>query len=219
MTPLLTTPTVDSLPQWQPGTWEDYVKLRDSLPEGTGRIFFNQGWLLVEMGEGIGHARFNRLIAFILFIWCSQKISQPCDDLGGCVLEKKGERSASPDAVIYIGDGAPQWQAGESRHVDLNRWRVPDLVGEVGDTSLATDLDEKKQIYAALGIPEYWVVDVVGARVLAFRLDETGRYHQIDVSMSLAGLPIALINQTLEKLNQGMSNNSAAQWFAQQITP
>jgi Uma2 family endonuclease len=102
--------------------------------------------------------------------------------------------------------------------VDLNRWRVPDLVGEVGDISLATDLDEKKQIYAALGVPEYWVIDVVGARVLAFHLDEFGRYQQIEVSVALAGLPILLINQTLDKLNQGLSNNSAAQWFAQQIT-
>jgi Uma2 family endonuclease len=109
MTSLLTNPTVDSIPQWQPATWEDYVKLRDSLPEGTGRIFFNEGWILLEMGEGIGHARFNRLVAFILFIWCSQKMTQSCDDLGGCVLEKAGQRSASPDAVIYIGEGAPQW--------------------------------------------------------------------------------------------------------------
>jgi Uma2 family endonuclease len=47
---------------------------------------------------------------------------------------------------------------GESRFIDLDRWRVPDLVAEVSDTTLASDLDEKKQLYVALGIPEYWVV-------------------------------------------------------------
>jgi Uma2 family endonuclease len=219
MTSLLTTPKIDAIPQWQPATWDDYVELRDSLPEGSGRIFFNQGWMLLEMGEGINHARFTNLLTLIFFVWFSQKGQPICDSLGGCVLEKAGLRSASPDAAIYLGGDSPQWQDGESRHIDLNRWRVPDLVGEVGDTSLATDLDEKKQIYAALGIPEYWVLDVIGARVLAFRLDETGRYQQIEASIALAGLPIALINQTVEKMNQGMPNTSAAQWFAQQIVP
>jgi Uma2 family endonuclease len=217
MTSLANLPTADSIPHWQPASWDDYVKLRDSLPEGKGRLFFNLGWMLVEMGEGIDHARFNRLMAIILFIWCSQKIAQPYDDLGGCVLEKEGERSASPDAVIYLGGGAPRRQEGETRYIDLARWRVPDLVCEISDTSLATDLDEKKQIYAALGIPEYWVVDAIAARAIAFRLDENGRYQQIEVSIALAGLPILLICQTLEKLKQGQSNSSAAQWFAQQI--
>jgi Uma2 family endonuclease len=94
---------------------------------------------------------------------------------------------------------------------------VPDWVGEVGDTTIATDSDEKKHLYAALGIPEYWVADVKGARVLAFRLDASGYYQQIEVSVALAGLPIARLSQTLERLSLGKSNGSAAQWFAQQI--
>jgi Uma2 family endonuclease len=92
-----------------------------------------------------------------------------------------------------------------------------DLVAEVADTTLAADLDEKKQLYAALGIPEYWVIDVKGARVLAFRLDNADRYAEIEVSVALAGLPIGLLSQTLVQLSQGISNSAAAQWFGQQI--
>lgn len=57
-----------------------------------------------------------------------------------------------------------------TRRVNLDKWRVPDLVAEISDTTLAIDLDEKKQLYLALGIPEYWIIDVKGRQVVAFRL-------------------------------------------------
>lgn len=217
MTSLLTLPTANSFPRWQPATWEDYVQVRDRLPEGSASLFFNQGYLLVEMGEGISHASLNSLMGIIFFIWFSQKSQQLFHSLNGCLMEKTGKQAASPDLVLYIGEEFPTWQAGESRYLNLDQWRVPNLVGEVGDTTIATDLDEKKQLYTALGVPEYWVVDVKGSRVLAFLLDETGKYQQSEVSETLAGLPISLLSQTLEKLNQGMPNGTAAQWFAQQL--
>jgi Putative restriction endonuclease len=68
-----------------------------------------------------------------------------------------------------------------------------------------------------LGIPEYWVVDVRGLRVLAFRLDERGRYQQVEVSVALMELSIALLEQTLMSMGQGVSNSAAAQGFAQAI--
>ncbi len=156
------------------------------------------------------------------FVWFSQQDSQDCDDLGGCILEKTGFQAASPDAVLYIGDrdlgdSVPRWKKGETRSIDLDQWRVPDLVGEVGGTTIATDLDEKKTLYAALQIPEYWVIDVKAFCALAFRLMPSGRYQQIDQSIALKNLPIALLNQTLEQVNGGMTNNAAAHWFGRQI--
>jgi Uma2 family endonuclease len=90
---------------------------------------------------------------------------------------------------------------------------MPDLVVEVADTTLAIDLDEKKQLYLALGILEYWVIDVKGQRVLAFRLVD-GVYQQVLVSMVLADLPIELIEQTL---SIDEANGNAAIWFAEQV--
>ncbi|MBP0031090.1 MAG: Uma2 family endonuclease [Roseofilum sp. Guam] len=37
-----------------------------------------------------------------------------------------------------------------------------DLVGEISDTTLSSDLDQKKHLYASFCIPEYWVIDVKG---------------------------------------------------------
>jgi Uma2 family endonuclease len=210
--------TAEILPQWQPAAWEDYVAVRDNPTIDWSRIFFNRDQLLVDIGkEGINHAKFSDLLTMLFFIWFSRFIGQPAESLGRCLIEKPNTQAASPDLVLYIGEGVPYWQPGEPRRIELNKWRVPDLVGEISDTTLADDLDEKKQLYANLGVPEYWVVNVLSVQVIAFRLQENGKYRQCSESMALAGLPIALLEQTLQRLSEG-TNISAATWFAQQLT-
>ncbi|MEL6383758.1 MAG: Uma2 family endonuclease [Cyanobacteria bacterium J06626_18] len=206
------------LPQWYVATWADYDEWVQTTEADHFRIFFNQGRLFVDMGwEGVDHARFRGLLAMLFFAWFSrQQPGQAFDCLGGCILEKPEQRAASPDEVLYIGSDAPRWQPGEPRRVNLQQWRVPDLVCEVGDTTLATDLDEKKQIYAALEIPEYWVIDVQAARVMAFRLSAEGIYQQQGVSEALPGLAMTLVEQAFKRLT-AESNGTVAQWFAQQL--
>lgn len=205
------------IPQWLPATWKDYLRYRDDSTAERMRLFFNGNSLLVDMGsEGINHARVSDLFTLLFGFWFSQFIVQTAESLGRCLLEKPNKRAAAPDLVLYIGEGVPQWQAGEPRRIDLTQWRVPDLVGEISDTTLATDLDEKKKLYADLEIPEYWVIDVLGRRAIAFRLQSDGKYQQCVYSVALNGLPIPLLDQTLERLSEG-TNISAASWFAQQI--
>lgn len=43
------------------------------------------------------------------------------------------------------------------------------VVVEVSDTTLATDLAEKVELYSEAGIRDYWVLDVDGNRLLVFR--------------------------------------------------
>lgn len=211
-----TTPKI--LHHWQPATWEDYLVYRDDRTNNRMRLFFHENYILViDMGwEGINHATINELFSMLFILWFIQKPEQIFSSLGGCLLEKAKSQSGAPDLVLYLGDDYPRWQEGEPRRIDLNRWRVPNLIGEVSDTTLATDLDEKKRLYADMGIPEYWVIDVQGLRVFAFQLDANGKYQECDSSLALAGLPISLLEQTLGRLKEG-TNGSAAAWFAQQI--
>jgi Uma2 family endonuclease len=209
--------TVINFPQWQIATWEDYVTYRDHPHSERVRLFFNGTHLLIDMGnEGINHANIDNLFAMLFFIWFSRFSEMTASVLGGCVLEKPKMRSAAPDLVLYIGENIPQWQEGEPRRIDLNQWRVPDLVGEISDTTLATDLDEKKKLYADLEIPEYWVIDVKGKQVFAFRLQPDKTYQQIATSFALKDLPILLLEETLQQLTQG-TNISAANWFRNAI--
>lgn len=52
------------------------------------------------------------------------------------------------------------------------------LIVEVSISTLAFDLDRKLPRYAAAGVPEVWIVDVRGARVLAHRRPEAGAYAE-----------------------------------------
>ncbi|MBE9115909.1 Uma2 family endonuclease [Lusitaniella coriacea LEGE 07157] len=215
--PQLSPSPPNSIPQWQPATWKEYLAYVEDPNVEEIRVFFNDGYLWVDMGnEGINHARFNRLFSMLFLSWFARTPDVIWEDLGGCVIEKPKQRGGAPDLMLYIGEGAPQWTPGEPRRIDFNKWRVPDLVGEISDTTLATDLDEKKCLYAALGIPEYWVVDVKGFRIFAFYLQEDGTYQQVGESSVLKGCAIALLDRTLEQMQQG-TNGGAALWFSQQI--
>ncbi len=213
-----TTIGAEAMTKWQPAKWEDYLEYRDQQTSERLKLFFNQEYLFVDMGsEGINHALFSNLFPILFFLWFSRTPGLTFRCLGRCLLEKPNQRAASPDLVLYIGENYPQWQEGETRRINLLQWRVPDLVGEVADTTLASDLDEKKQLYAALKIPEYWVIDIQGERVLAFRLQEDGKYQQCEYSVVLEGLPIRLLEHTFKQLNLQGDYVSTGMWFAQQI--
>jgi len=202
--------------QWQTATWEDYLTACEDPNLESARIFFYDGYLLIEMGnEGINHARFNALLTMVFCFWFSSKGGQAFDDLGGCVIEKRNVGGSAPDRILYVGKDFPQWQPGEPRRINLDKSRIPDLVCEIADTTLANDLDDKKRLYAALKITEYWVVDIKGERILAFRLQDNGKYQECEFSGVMQGLPISLLSETLKMLVQG--NGMAAMWFAQQI--
>jgi len=204
--------------QWQKATWEDYLVYRDDPSNERMRLFFHRGYLLViDMGwEGIDHATFCDLFTMLFGFWFMHKPRQIFSSLGRCLMEKPKVKAGAPDLVLYLGEDYPRWRPGEKRRINLDRWRVPDLIGEISDTTLASDLDQKKKLYADLGIPEYWVVDVRGERVFAFVLKEDSTYQESQTSVALQGLPIALLEQTLLRLKEE-TNGSAALWFAQQI--
>ena len=98
----------------------------------------------------------------------------------------------------------------------MRRWRVPDLVSEVADATLASDLDEMKQIYAALMIPEYWVIDMQGRRVLMFGLI-AGKYQEVETSALMPGVTVALLEATIDRWVKD-TNIAAASWFMKQIS-
>jgi Uma2 family endonuclease len=183
-------------------SWQDYLALRDNPDLDWCKIAFNKGWLWVDMGkEGPNHASFSDLVTAIFFVWAFLHPEVTLQSYGRCLLEKPETQACAPDLVLYRGENIPRWQPGQPRRIDLSCDRLPDLVGEIADTTLGIDLDEQKQLYATLGIPEYWVIDVKGMRVFAFGLsEETGvaTYQSLELSQVLTGLPIALLEQTLE---------------------
>jgi Uma2 family endonuclease len=214
----LENPTQSSrLLQRRDATWQDYMAMRDNPNWDWRKIAFHQGWLWVDMGtEGPGHASFSDLMTIIFGFWAFLHPDEVLQSYGRCLIEKSDTHACAPDLVLYKGENIPRWQLGEPRRIMLNRDRVPDLVGEISDTTLGIDLDEQKRLYASLGIAEYWVIDVKGRQIFAFRLGETGVYEAIQVSQVLKGLAIALLEQTLERLSEE-TNTEAANWLMKQL--
>jgi Uma2 family endonuclease len=202
--------------QRRDASWQDYVSVRDSAEIDWRKIVFYKGWLWVDMDkEGPSHSRFSDLMTIIFGFWAFLHPDLKLESFGHCLIEKPDTDACAPDLVLYKGDNIPSWQPGEPRRIELTRHRLPDLVGEISDTTLNIDLDEQKQLYASLGIPEYWVIDVKGMRLFAFVLKE-GVYEISQSSQVLTGLPIALLEQALERLAEE-TNTAAASWLMQQL--
>lgn len=54
------------------------------------------------------------------------------------------------------------------------------LLIEVADTSLLYDLNAKAALYARAGVPEFWVVDLNGSRVVRHIEPREGRYARVE---------------------------------------
>ena len=68
------------------------------------------------------------------------------------------------------------------------------LVIEVADTSLREDRDLKSPIYAAAGVPEFWLVDVNDQTVTVYRNPDGGAWtemkrHNRDETLALSSFP------------------------------
>lgn len=201
---------------WQRANWQDYEKVREDPSHGQLFFFENQLWVENMPGEGLPHARTSDLMRGLFFYWFAQHPEVQAEMVSQCSLEKQGKLAAVPDIALYVGDRIPQYQAGDLRAINLEQERPPDLVVEIADTTLSSDLDRKKHLYEAMGILEYWVIDVKGSRVFAFTLPEEKTYAEVETSQVLLGLNIQLLNQTLEKLST--SNIAAAAWFMEQLS-
>lgn len=221
MTVSLERPQAELYARWQPAIWQDYERLRDTLSNDSTiqrvQLFFYDHQLLVEnMGwEGLLHSEVRELLSAILVMWLMRHPEIESKILGSCLMEKSGKQAAAPDIAIYLGENLPQYRKGQSRRVNLDQERVPNLVIEVADTTLDSDLDEKKHLYAELGIPEYWVIDTQSNQVFIFVLQDR-RYFKAENSQLIVGFTASLLSQTIEQMKAG-SNISAALWFSEQL--
>lgn len=81
-----------------------------------------------------------------------------------------------------------------------------DLVIEVSDSSLLSDLGTKADVYATGAIPELWVIDVARVTALVHRCPANGRYQQLSeetarLQPSTPGLPTVDLAALLARLD------------------
>ncbi len=101
--------------------------------------------------------------------------------------------------------------------VNLEQYPVPDLVVEVSKSSLLDDRTVKRVLYEAIGIAEYWIVDVAAATVWAYQMSDRGS-QRIDQSRQFPGLAIATLDQALHR-SRTQDQSQVGAWLMAQFQP
>jgi Uma2 family endonuclease len=100
-------------------------------------------------------------------------------------VQLREDSEPEPDLALLASEGPP------------GQHPAPDdilLIIEVADTSLEHDRDTKLPLYAAAGIPEYWLVNLADRSVDVYREPDGATYarrtrHRADDSLQVAAFP------------------------------
>ena len=197
---------------WVTATWDEYIRAIEDPAYQKAKSYYHNHQLRIEMSPlGYQHANDHGVIigAVVLF-GATKNIELSCQD--NCTYRKTGYQDAQPDASFYIGENVNiiPW---ETSIVDLNLYPPPTLVIEVASSSLADDKGEKRLFYEDLEVPEYWIVDVKKAELIAFAIGDGGS-KRITTSQVLPGLKMSLLEEALRRTR----TNNRGQVFSWLLT-
>jgi Uma2 family endonuclease len=107
-------------------------------------------WLSPQRAVAIELVRNALLQSFPNGYWVRQRFALVYDDY------------SEPEPDIALVHGEPDDYSEEHP-------KFAPLVVEVGDNSLAYDKNRKLHLYASMGVPEYWILDLNSRRLLVYR--------------------------------------------------
>jgi Uma2 family endonuclease len=200
---------------WVEATWDEFMTLAYDPAYKTGKAYYNRGKARIEMTPiGWNHAEDNSIISTLVILFCALK-KIPVKEVTNCSFRKTGIREAQPDIAFYI-TSLENIPPRSNSPVDLNQYAPPALAVEMAASSLSDDLGEKRLLYEALAVQEYWVVDVNRAEVTAFAIANAGS-RQIDTSQVLPGLTMAVVKETLER-SRSKEHGAITRWLLSQFS-
>jgi Uma2 family endonuclease len=181
---------------WVTVSWDEYLQLVNNPIYDKAKCYYHQGQLRIEMPPvGCDHSSDNTVITLAVNLFGIAK-SISLRGLTNCSYRNQGRQECQPDVSYYIGERSLIIPRG-TKIVNLNEYPPPDLVIEVGDSSISDDLNRKKQLYEELKVAEYWALNVAKAKLSAFAISEASQL--ITESRVLPGLAINLLEQALQR--------------------
>lgn len=210
-------PTLQTVPTdtWIKATWEEFLTFADDPTLVTGRFYYDQGYMRIEMAAlGSAHGRDNSIVSTVVILFAAIKNIRIIE-FTNCSFRKKGVRECQPDIAFYIGSSF-RFPPRSNSPINLNELEPPTLAVEIGASSLSDDLGRKQLLYERLGVQEYWVVDVGAGQVTAFVI-ATGESNRIQTSQVLPGLGISLIEEAL-KCSQTEDDGAISRWLLTTIS-
>lgn len=201
----MSTTTIADL--WVQTDWATFVELTTDPAYRHAKFYYRHNWMRLEMAPvGCAHARDNGLVTQIVGLYAFGRDLR-FKSLVNVSLRRTDQQEAQPDLAYYLGEGVTLPVRSNSP-IDLDRYAPPDLTIEIAATSLEDDLTVKRELYAELGVREYWVVDTDAVRVWMFAGDVGGGVLKlVDASRVLPGLSSIVL---AEALHLGQSEDDAA---------
>jgi len=210
----LTMVTVAASP-WIRCGWEEFLERVASPELQKAKCFYDTkvtadgqvlGWMRVDMSPvGPIHAGQGGFLAALLGYLLTFRYDLDYLLLDNATFRLAGEREVQPDLALYLSSPLPKFTLNTP--INLKVDRPPDLAIELAATTLQADLD-LAGLYGAMGVREYWVVDVTNHQITAF----TGTGIQ-PVSQVLPGLAFTEIEAAL-RLCQSVGQKAALRSLA-----
>ncbi|NES06084.1 MAG: Uma2 family endonuclease [Okeania sp. SIO2F4] len=185
---------------WITATWQEYIQIIEDPIYEKAKSYYHNGKFRIEMSPvGNTHASDHAFVIGVVALFAATK-NIMLNGLDNGAYEKTEYLAAQPDASYYIGENADviPW---ETFIIDLGIYPPPTLVIEVADASLADDKGEKRLLYEAMNVSEYWIVDVQNVEIIAFAIAKVGS-QRINQSQVLPGLAISLLEEALQRTRQ-----------------
>lgn len=205
--PVLQTVPIET---WVKAAWEDFLTFADDPTLVSGRFYYDQGYMRIEMSPlGSAHGQDNSILSTVIVLYAALK-NIPIKELTNTSFRKAGVREAQPDIAFYIGENLT-FPPRNNAPINLDELNPPSLVVEVVASSLEGDGDRKKTLYQRLGVQEYWVVDVSAGEVTATFLS-SAENTPIRESQVLPGLEIALVEEALKR-SRTEDDGAVSRWL------
>ena len=185
---------------WITATWDEYIQTIEDPSYEKAKVYYNNGKLRIEMSPvGSDHARDHAFVIGVVGLFAVTK-NIILNGLDNGTYNKTEYQATQPDVSYYIGENADVIPWGTS-FIDLDIYSPPTLVIEVANTSLADDKGEKRLLYEALNVAEYWIVDVQNVEIIAFAVADGGS-KKINQSQVLPGLAMSLLEEAFQRTRQ-----------------
>ncbi|MGK7919544.1 MAG: Uma2 family endonuclease [Trichodesmium sp.] len=185
---------------WITATWDEYIQTIEDPSYEKAKVYYHNGRVRIEMSPvGNAHGSDHAFVIGVVGLFAATK-NIMLNGLDNGAYDKTEYLAAQPDASYYIGENADVIPWGIFI-TNLDTYPPPSLVIEVANTSLADDKGEKRLLYEALNVAEYWIVDVQNVEILAFTIADGGS-KKINESQVLPGLAISLLQEALQRTRQ-----------------
>jgi Uma2 family endonuclease len=171
-------------------SWTDYEKIAEEFGESNPfHITFNKGILTIMPVTEIHELLISLIERFMTIVSLVERIN--IVPTGKATMQsKQRDIAAEPDASYFVANAAAH---RIKNYVPKEIELAPDIVVEIDVHHPSND---KFEIYAEFGVPEFWQYD--GERLKIFRLQKT-EYIEIESSEQIPILSGAILTEFLRR--------------------